>query len=82
MAALRDGAEAPRDGRPRVAFVLAEEDVAVGGAREQLAAAWPDVQRQTFDVAVDVVGEAAFEVLPVLAAVAAAGDAGDRKSVV
>src|SRR5438128_12228435 len=74
MTALGDRADPPRDRRPRLAFVLAHEDVAVRGAGEEDRAAGPDVQREPFDVAVDVRRQPAFEVLPVLAAVAAARD--------
>src|SRR6185503_5184209 len=75
MRALRHGPDLPRDRLPALAFVVADEDVAVGGAGEDRRAARPHVQHEAFDVAVDVRGQATFEVLPVLAAVPAARDA-------
>src|ERR1700694_2666249 len=56
VAALGHRADPRGDGRPRVAFVFAEEDVAVGGAGEERGAAGPEVQHQALDVAVDVSG--------------------------
>src|SRR5207237_409631 len=69
MAAFRHSADAARDRRPRLALVVACEHVTVRGAGEERGASGPDVQREPFDVAVDVRRQAAFEVRPRLAAV-------------
>src|SRR5438876_1222451 len=69
VAALGDGADSACDGGPAIALVVAQEDVAVRGAGEEHRAARPDVQREAFDVAVDVARQAALEIFPPPAAV-------------
>src|SRR5437870_5410879 len=49
MTALRHRADVVRDGRPGLAFVVAEEDVAVGRTREESGAAGPHVHAHRFD---------------------------------
>src|SRR5437868_7135297 len=74
VAALGHRRQAPADGGPRLALVLAEEDVAVGGAGDQFEATRERIHRHALDVASKMPRQASSQVVPGAAAVAGPGD--------
>ena len=71
MVRLGHRSDAFDDRLPVLAFVLAVKDIAVRGAGENSVPAVPDIHRHTLDVSADVIGQAAAEKVPSLAAVTA-----------
>ena len=74
MMRLGNRADAFDDRLPVLALVVTVKNIAVGGAGEDRVTAVPRVHRHAFDVGANMLGQAARENIPALAAVAAARD--------
>src|SRR5258705_13841912 len=74
MMRLRNRADTFDDRLPVLALIVAIENISIRSAGKDRVAAVPHVHRHALDIGADMVGQAARENIPALAAVAAARD--------